>query len=318
MATPNERPRIGKVGQTERTDGRMADGRMVDGEPKGRMVADEAIARFRNREIKAKEAFDILPIDKPMAYSFVAEHHYLGKAKFMSMYQYGLFIKGTRHLVGVSTFAPPQGIYALKGWFGIESNSTTEIQELTRLCMLPSLNGSNATSYLLSNSIRMLKPFGVRAVITLADSTRHVGSIYQNCNFKYYGMTAPAEDMYSTEGKNLRGKSSMFHGVYLPRNRKHRYAFILDPTLKVLYGEEPRPMKGDTTHIPECCGGSLIVHDDRYDEWFTCPKCTSAFVQLTQAEAEGILGSHKGDLQYVEGLIREKREKDIMKDWIWG
>ena len=63
---------------------------------------------------------------------------------------------------------------------------------------MPELNGSNASSFLLSNSMRMLKAFGVRAVITLADSSRHVGSVYQNCNFKYYGLTDPKQDMYFT------------------------------------------------------------------------------------------------------------------------
>lgn len=277
------------------------------------MKLNDAIEGFKSRTIKAKDAFDLREVDKNMAYGFVAMYHYLGTAKFMSMYQYGIFLKGTDMLLGVATFSPPQGPFSLKGWFGITDNSVTYIQELTRLCLLPELNGSNATSFLLSNSMKRLKALGVKAVVTLADSTRHVGSIYQNCNFKYYGMTEKAMDMYSLEGKNVRGKSSNFHGVYLPRNRKHRYAYVLDPTLKVLYKEEPRPSKDDLTGKPSCCGGSLVVHDDRYDEWFTCPKCTSKFIQLTEEEAQDVLKNHSGDHEYVEALIAKKQDSD----WIW-
>ena len=277
------------------------------------MKLSEAIERFRNREIKAKDAFEIRPIAKGEAYGFVAKYHYLGTAKFMSMYQYGMFLKGTDMLLGVATFAPPQGPSSLKGWFGITDNSATYVQELTRLCLLPELNGSNATSFLLSNSMKRLKALGVKAVVTLADSARHVGSIYQNCNFKYYGLTDEKTDMYSLEGTNVRGKSSNFHGVWLPRTRKHRYAYVLDPALKVLYKEEPRPSKGDLAGKPPCCGGSLVVHDDRYDEWFTCPKCTSKFIQLTEEEAQDVLKNHNGDREYVEALISRKQDSD----WIW-
>lgn len=190
------------------------------------MKLSEAIESFRNREIKAKDAFDIRPIAKGEAYGFVAKYYYLGTAKFMSMYQYGMFLKGTDMLLGVATFAPPQGPSSLKGWFGITDNSATYVQELTRLCLLPELNGSNATSFLLSNSMKRLKALG--------------------------------------------GK-------------------------------------------PSCCGGSLVVHDDRYDEWFTCPKCTSKFVQLTEEEAQDILKNHNGDRNYVEGIIGRKSAEG----WLW-
>lgn len=276
------------------------------------MKLSEAIERFRNREIKAKDAFDIRPVAKGEAYGFVSEYHYLGKARFLSSYQYGLFPKGGDRLLGVAAYGPPGGISSLKGWFGV-GNSEEGIVELTRLCLDPRLNGSNASSFLLSNSMRMLKAFGVRAVITLADSSRHVGSVYQNCNFKYYGLTDPKQDMYSPLGKNVRGRSSLLHGVWLPRTRKHRYAYILDPSLKVLYPELPRPGKEDVLGDPECCRGLLVVHDGRFDEWFTCPKCTSRMVQLSKAEADDIMANHKGDRDYVEGIIGRKSAES----WLW-
>ena len=104
------------------------------------------ITAFRNREVKAKDIFVIRLIDKPIAYDFVRRYHYLGDAKFFSKYAYGMF--HGYDLVGVATFACPQGSEALKGWFSL-SNDDKSVLELTRLCMLPDLNGTNATSFLL-------------------------------------------------------------------------------------------------------------------------------------------------------------------------
>ena len=119
-------------------------------------------------------------VDKKVAYDFIRKHHYLGDAKFFSKYAYGLFHKEGDIMMGVATFSNPQGNVALKGWFGLD-NSDQTVLELSRLCVLPELNGTNATSYLLGNSLRLLRKEGIRAVITLADDSRHNGSIYQVC-----------------------------------------------------------------------------------------------------------------------------------------
>ena len=212
----------------------------------------EMIEKFKNRKIKAKEIFEIRPIAKPEAYEFVKTFHYLGDAKFFSMYSFGLFYKPTDTLVGVATFSLPQGNVALKGWFGLP-NSDKSVVELSRLCVLPELNGTNATSFLLGGSIRLLKKGGlVRAVITLADSSRHVGSIYQVCNFTYYGLTDKKNDFYREDGVvNPRGKTSTVHGVWVPRTRKHRYAIILDKNLHCGYEECPRPKSSDVVSSEE-------------------------------------------------------------------
>lgn len=230
-----------------------------------------AIDGFKQGEVKAKDIFRIIEIDKPMAYEFVKKYHYLGEAKFFSVYSYGLFCK--TEMVGCATFALPQGSEALKGWFGLPNDDKT-VMELTRLCMLPLLNGTNATSYLLGGSMRMLKKHGIRAVITLATSDRHVGSIYQVCNFKYYGLTEPKNDFwsYETQGKP-RGKVRDIQGVWVQKPRKHRYAYIIDKSLKCLYSECERPKFGSLVEY-SCCNGTHIVHDNRYDVDYTCPICT--------------------------------------------
>ena len=246
----------------------------------------EDITRFKSREIKAKSIFEIKEIDKMTAYGFVRKYHYLGDAKFFCVQAFGLFYKKSGELVGCATYSLPQGIAALKGWFGLD-NSTKNIYELSRLCLLPALNGTNATSFLFGGSIKCLKKQGfVRAVVTLADSSRHVGSIYQVCNFKYYGLTAQNQDFFTIDGKvNPRGKTVDVHGVRLPRTRKHRYCYVLDDTLKVLYPEQEYKPARDTRIEYECCCGSWLVHDQRYDEWFTCPYCFGKLQKIEEEDA---------------------------------
>lgn len=233
---------------------------------------DEIITLWKNRQIRAKDIFVILEISKKVAYDFVRQYHYLQDAKFFSCYSYGLWLDG--ELVGVATFSNPQGNSSLKGWFGLP-NTDKSVLELSRLCLLPSLNNTNAASYLLGNSLKLLKQEGIRAVITLADSTRHIGSIYQVCNFKYYGLTDGKCDFYQYPDckKNVRGTTHDKRGVWLERSRKHRYAYILDKRLKVLYDEQPHPTIKETTDL-FCCGGTNIVHDNRFDEYFTFPICS--------------------------------------------
>lgn len=236
------------------------------------------VNKFKKREVKARDIFTIREIDKKVAYNFIKEYHYLKDAKFFAKYSYGLYIDST--LVGCSTFSNPQGISAMKSWFGLP-NSDQSVLELSRLCMLPELNGSNATSYLLGNSMKMLKHKDVKAVITLADDSRHVGSIYQVCNFKYYGLTNKKTDFFCADGRvNPRGKTKDLEGVWLPRTRKHRYAFLLDKTMKVLLEETERPAL-EATNQYDCCNGTHKVFDKRFNKHYTCPKCTGVIEEIT-------------------------------------
>lgn len=244
------------------------------------MTLEEEIRLFSHRELKAKDVFYIQEIGKNQAYEFVKKYHYLGDAKFFCEQAFGLFAIHGGQLLGVATFSQPQGNVALKGWFGL-TNQDKCVYELSRLCMSPSLNRTNATSFLLSGSIRELKKQGkIKAIITLADSNRHVGSIYQVCNFKYYGLTNSKKDFFTPNGKvNPRGSTKSVHGVWLPRSRKHRYAYIIDKKLKCNYEECSRPTITETNEL-YCCGGSKTVYDNRFGEWYTCPRCTGKLDRL--------------------------------------
>lgn len=247
---------------------------------------EEKIIAFKNREIKAKNIFNIKEISKSEAFSFIKVYHYLKDAKFFAKFSYGLFIDDI--LVGCATYSNPQGIVAMKSWFGLE-NDNQDVLELSRLCMLPSLNNSNATSYLLGNSLKMLKYHDVKAIITLADASRHVGSIYQICNFTYYGLTNKKTDFYTFDGKvNPRGETKNIRGVWLPRTQKHRYCYILDKNLICLLKEENRP-KIDNVNNYMCCYGSNEVFDKRFNEWYSCPKCTESIKLLNKNNCESLI-----------------------------
>lgn len=243
-------------------------------------IKHDELEAFKNRTAKAKDIFYISEIGKMEAYEFVKLYHYLGEAKFFCEQAFGLFTKRGQNLIGVATFSQPQGIVALKSWFGL-TNQDKCVYELSRLCMLPALNGTNATSFLLGGSIKQLKKQKkIRAVITLADSNRHVGSIYQVCNFKYYGMTDAKTDFFTEDGRvNPRGATKDIRGVWLPRTQKHRYAYIIDPSLKCLYAEQTRPT-ADNTLLLHCCNGTKRVFDKRFGEWWTCPRCTGKMERL--------------------------------------
>lgn len=231
---------------------------------------DTVLLQFKNQEVKAKNVFQIREIDKNTAYEFVRRHHYLADAKFFAKYSFGLFVG--EELVGAATYSNPQGIVAMKSWFNLP-NSDQQVVELSRLCMLPPLNGTNATSFLLGNSLQLLRPKGVKAVITLADSSRHVGSIYQVCNFKYYGLTDMKSDFFAADGRvNPRGPTKNVQGVWLPRTRKHRYCYLLDSRFPILLVEQPKPIRG-TVNTYVCCQGTGKVLDRRFGVTYPCPKC---------------------------------------------
>lgn len=284
----------------------------------------QKIEDFKERRIKAKELFLIRRIEKNVAYNFIKKYHYLGDAKFFSEYNYGLYLRVGNDdyssvLCGCSTFSPPQGTVSMLGWFGIEDNGCSEVMELSRLCMFPILNKSNATSYLLGNSMKMLRKDNpkLRAIITLANSTRHIGSIYQVCNFKYYGMTKGASDFHRDDGVvNPRGKTGSFHGVYVPRDKKHRYAYIFDESLKCNYKEEPRPANVDDLTYTECCDGNLVLYDNRYDEYYTCPKCCREMVHISKDEYYNVLDMkktlpHEQFVQRVSDIVDEKSPMSV-------
>lgn len=243
----------------------------------------ELIEKFKNREVKAKEIFEIKQVSQKEARDIVSKYHYLGDKKFMFSMAYGLFIKGHDDLVGCAVFGMVGGVVALKGWFGLDNSHSNEFLELNRLVMNPILNGCNATSFLLSNALKDIKKNHkeVRAIISLADASCHHGYVYQACNFQYHGISSKAKDLYTEDGRlNPRGKTKDLRGVWLNRTQKHRYIYVFDKSLNIIYKQEKYP-KGNGHLIPDCCNGTNRVFDARFRQWYTCPKCTGKLEKIS-------------------------------------
>lgn len=251
------------------------------------MIRESDLNGFKQHTISARSIFSIREVDKNTCYEFVRRYHYLANAKFFCVHGYAMYYHdeyGSEEMVGCATFSNPQGTSAMKGWFDMK-NDCNDVLELSRLCLLPCLNKTNATSFLLGNSMKLLKRHGIRAVITLADSSRHVGSIYQVCNFKYYGLTDRKKDFFTIDGyKNPRGQTSNKHGVWVERSRKHRYCYLLDKKMKVLYKEQKAPSV-DSKYNTNCCNGTHRIYDPRFQEWFSCPICCG-YIKLLKDNEE--------------------------------
>jgi len=126
--------------------------------------------------------------------------------------------------------------------FGLPRGNYPDLLEMSRLVLQPELNGNNLGSRFIAFSLRELKKCKIRAVISYADSSRHVGAIYQASNFNYYGLSPQKNDFIFANGKKLsRGKSKGFEGVWIPRSRKHRYIYLLDKSLNVIWPKESYP-----------------------------------------------------------------------------
>jgi len=126
--------------------------------------------------------------------------------------------------------------------FGLPRGNYPEFLEMSRLCLEPTFNGKNFGSQLVGYSLRQLRKRGVKAVISYADSSRHIGAIYQACNFTYHGLSPQKNDFYFADGRKLsRGRAKGFDGQWIPRPRKHRYVYLLDKSIQIVWEKEDYP-----------------------------------------------------------------------------
>ncbi len=94
-------------------------------------------------------------------------------------------------------------------------------------------------------------------------------------------MTDKKTDFYTSDGKiNPRGSTKNVQGVWLPRTRKHRYAYILDNNLECLLSKQDKPLKS-AKNIYDCCNGTFMVEDKRFNKKYSCPICTERLKEIT-------------------------------------
>lgn len=181
--------------------------------------------------------YHIQTVNREQCAVFVLDMHYAGRWPSIS-YSYGLY--ENQNLVGVVTYGTPPSSPLRSGIAGAEYSR--DVLELNRLVLLN--NKKNEASWLVSHSLKKLPQNKI--IVSFADiSQKHVGYVYQACNFLYCGLSAKRTDW------KIRGKEHL-HGVtvadefrgqsnraklmrekygddfYLqPRPRKHRYLQII-------------------------------------------------------------------------------------------
>lgn len=178
----------------------------------------------------------VRPVSRAACEEFILGIHYAKRWPSIT-YAYGLFESG--ELTGVVTYGTPPSSTLRSGLAGNEN--ADKVLELNRLCL--KYNKKNEASYLVSRSLRML-PKG-RIIISFADTSQgHIGTVYQACNFRYFGLSAKRTDWKVKGKEHLHGQTvaDEFRGkpnraqlmrqkygeaFYLePRPRKHRYIYI--------------------------------------------------------------------------------------------
>lgn len=186
----------------------------------------------------------IEPIAYNHAYELVNAFHYLGKKRFIGQHAFGLV--EDLIVIGAVVYSPLSVPNSAQSAFGLPRGNYSYLLEMSRLVLEPQLNGKNYGSQLIGQSLRQLKKRGIKAVISYADSSRHVGSIYQAANFDYYGLSPQKSDFHIEGGSVLmRGKSKGLKGEWKPRSRKHRYVYLIDKSLKVLWEKQSYPKETD-------------------------------------------------------------------------
>lgn len=184
--------------------------------------------------------FFVTEISYKMAYDLVSKYHYLKSKRFIGKYCYGII--ESDKLVGAIVYGNLSVPESAISFFGLPRGNYSDLLEMNRLVLHPSLNHTQTASKLIGTSLRFLKKKKIRAVISYADSSRHIGTVYQATNFKYYGLTKPKKDYLLSNGKLLsRGKPSEHEGCWVDRSRKHRYVYIFDSSLKVILTQQPYP-----------------------------------------------------------------------------
>lgn len=191
------------------------------------------------KEITAQQA-------KPL----IAYYHYLGAKGFRCSYAFGLYLDA--ELAGAIVYHGVSAPETVVGAFGLNRTDQQGIFEIGRLVLNPIYNGENWGSFLVGNSIKQLrKKTNVRAIITYADSSMHVGTVYQASNFKYCGLSAPKCDFVVNGKIRERGAINQFwfgqveraHGEWKPRPQKHRYVMVFDKSLVLKWQPQPYPKK---------------------------------------------------------------------------
>jgi len=194
-----------------------------------------------------KVHYDITRVSSAVCAEILNKYHYLKDISkgFKSGYNYGLMIDEL--CVGVCIFTGFPVPELSTGMLGLSRDDQDGLFELSRLCLLPNIQGEdnhNMASWFVARVIRQLrKDITVRVILSYADADFHSGTVYRACNFKYYGLSASKKDFWIGDDssgyvKHVRGPMKGLSGEWRPRSRKHRFVMVFDKTLNVKWEEK--------------------------------------------------------------------------------
>ena len=195
------------------------------------------------------KGYRVQEVGKAEVAPLLNRYHYLG-GKFKVGVNYGL-VDPSGEVVGVCIFTVFPVPELAVGMLGLGRDEQEGLIELSRLVLHPreQVQGRNAASWFVGRALRLLrKHHRPRVVLSYADSDYHGGTVYQACNFKYYGTTDPKKDFWElkpdgSHAKVSRGSVKNRAGEWRPRSQKHRYAIVYDKKLRVRWEEKPYPKK---------------------------------------------------------------------------
>jgi len=199
-----------------------------------------------------KSDYTVCQVSRAEITQLITDYHYLTDHGFRSGYNYGLLYRDTPlfrgQVVGAAVYTGLSVPELAVGLFGLQRTEQHGLYELSRFCLHPETQQAehNIASWFLARTLNLLrKAVKVRAVLSYADSDFHRGTLYQACNFSYYGLTAQKEDFWikTEEGykKHNRGPVRGIPGEWRPRSRKHRYLLVYDHTLQSRWAQQPYP-----------------------------------------------------------------------------
>jgi len=174
----------------------------------------------------------IKPISYQLAMEIVVAKHYLHRTAPVS-HAFGLFLPEFIEPLGVVTYGVSPSSTLLRGICGDDEKQN--VYELNRLWVDDRLQ-KNAESFLVSRSMKFLDR---EIIVSFADTgQKHVGIIYQACNFLYTGLSSKFKDpkIHGIEGHH----ATYAHGLsndeviqkfgdrvsFVERTRKHRYVYF--------------------------------------------------------------------------------------------
>lgn len=158
------------------------------------------MTRYKPANALRSEEWTIAPIRLETARRLVESHHYAGGGANTSTATHGLIEVATGNVRGAAWWIPPTRSAAAAVW-----DDPEQVLSLTRLVIEPGVP-TNAATFLLARSERLLEPRW-RCLVTWADTAQgHTGLIYRAAGWESLGLSSPT-DSWEIDGHQVARKA---------------------------------------------------------------------------------------------------------------